>query len=272
MLKVEFLLIEIDQKEKMSDFCKAYCAGSVKAPYDWITSVPMGINRLVYINGGEGGYIKDNVQIPFKKDCLYLFPGNAYFVKTYSSYETDEARLDHGFVNFELIPPILSNEVMCFDPSEDDEIRPAVEIFKILCMKCTEKKEIENLSSTDRKFLKSTVIFLVDRIIEKYNCEVIKDKTIIKAMKLMQENLENKYSIEDIAKSLYLSTDGFIRKFKREVGETPYSYLKKLKIRTAQNMRLSGMKLSEIAEKCGYSDSCSLLHAIGSDDFEQENQ
>ena len=131
--------------------------------------------------------------------------------------------------------------------------------------RAVKKKSFENLSSTDRKFLKNTVMFLVDRIIEKNNCEVIKDKTIIKALKIMQENLATKQTIEDIAKSLYLSTDGFIRKFKSEVGETPYSYLKKLKIRTAQNMRISGMKLSEIAEKCGYSDTCALLHAIGSE-------
>jgi transcriptional regulator GlxA family with amidase domain len=46
------------------------------------------------------------------------------------------------------------------------------------------------------------------------------------------------------------------------MGETPYSYLKKLKIRTAQNMRMSGATLEEIAVKCGYSDSSSLLHAM----------
>ena len=244
MLKVEVLLIKIDQKENMSDFCKVYCSGSVKAPYDWVTSVPIGINRLVYINGGEGGYLKNEEKVPFKRDCLYLFPGNACFVKTYSSYETDDARLDHGYVNFELIPPILSDEVMYIDPAEDDEIQPAVEVFKTFCIKSTEKKMFENLSSADRKYLKSTVLFLVDRIIQKYDCEVIKDKTIIKALKLMQENIGTKQSIDDIAKECYLSTDGFIRKFKKEVGETPYSYLKKLKIRTAQNMRLSGMKFS----------------------------
>ena len=68
--------------------------------------------------------------------------------------------------------------------------------------------------------------------------------------------------LADIAKSCYLTTEGFIRKFKRHVVETPYSYLKKLKLRTAQNMRQAGVNLKEIAEKCGYSDSFSLLHSI----------
>ena len=246
----------------MSDFCKVYCSGSVKAPYDWVTSVPIGINRLVYINGGDGGYLKNEEKVPFIKDNLYLFPGNAYFVKTYSSYETDEARLDHGFVNFELIPPILSDEVMCIDPFEDNDVKCAVEVFKLLCLKSTEEKMFENLSASERKYLISTVLFLVDKIVEKYDCRVVSDKVIIKALKMMHESIGTKQTIEQIAKECYLSTDGFIRKFKREVGETPYSYLKKLKVRTAQNMRQSGMKLNEIAEKCGYSDPCSLLHAI----------
>lgn len=248
----------------MSDFCKVYCSGSVKAPYDWVTSVPVGINRLVFTNGGFGGYIMDNAEIPFKTGYLYLFPCNAYFVKTYSSYESDDARVDHCYVNFELIPPIISGEVFCLNPDEDYETRCATEVFKALCTKSTTENDFYNLSPADQKYLKSTVTFLVDRIIKKYNCEVIKDEVIINALRMMQENLGKKQRIGDIAKASYLSTDGFIRKFKKEIGETPYSYLKKLKIRTAQNMRDAGMSLNVIAEKCGYSDPCALLHAINS--------
>ena len=151
---------------------------------------------------------------------------------------------------------------MFIDPLEDNDVKFAVEVFKSLCLKSTEEKIFENLSVAERKYLIGTVLFLVDKMVEKYDCRVISDKVIIKALRIMHEGVGTKQTIEQIAKECYLSTDGFIRKFKREVGETPYSYLKKLKVRTAQNMRLSGMKLNEIAEKCGYSDPCSLLHAI----------
>jgi transcriptional regulator GlxA family with amidase domain len=104
---------------------------------------------------------------------------------------------------------------------------------------------------------------LADKIAEKYNRESVKDKVILKALTLMHENLGKKQLISEIASECYLSTNGFIRRFKKEIGETPYSYLKKLKVRTAQNMRMSGATLDEIAEKCGYSDSSALLHAIG---------
>ena len=248
----------------MSDFCKIYCAGSVKAPYEWITSTPIGINRLVYINGGDGGYVRGGVKFPFIKDRLYFIPGTANFINTYTSYENDEARLDHAYVNFELVPPIITNQVICVNPNEDEDIRAAIQVFKTLCTECSAKDDFPSLSRTNQKYLKNTTVFLLDRIIEKFDCEVVDDKEIIRALRLMHENLGKQQLIEDIAKECHLSPDGFIRRFKRKVGETPYSYLKKLKIRTAQNMRITGARLDEIADKCGYADPSSLLHAINS--------
>ena len=245
----------------MSDFCKVYCSGFVKAPDNWITSVPMGIGRLVYIHGGDGGYIENDIMVPFKKGALYLFPGNAYHVATYSSYQSNEQRVDHAYVNFELIPPILSKKVFCLD-TFDEETSSALEVFKTFCKQSSLNGDFVGLSESSQSFLKSTVIFLINKIVEKFNLKTITDKIIIHSLKLMHENLSNPKSINEIAKDSFLSPDGFIRKFKREIGETPYSYLKKLRIRTAQNMRLSGSNLNEIAEKCGYCDPSSLLHAL----------
>ena len=105
-------------------------------------------------------------------------------------------------------------------------------------------------------------MFLIDKIRKTTNCKIIEDRTINEALIIMHKNFDKKISIAEIAKECYLSTDGFIRKFKYYVGETPYSYLKKLRLRTAQNMLSLGMSLKEIAEKCGYSDSSALLHAF----------
>ncbi len=240
--------------------CKIYCAGSVKAPYDWVTSAPNGIDRIIFINGGEGGYYLDDLKIPFKKGCLYFLPS---YIVTYSSYHTDQSRLDHAYVNFELIPPLLSKQVFCLDENSNPEIKSVVDTFKTFCMQCTIKTEYENLTEASQQILKSIVLFLMETIIEKNNWQTIKDEVIINALKLMHEGLDKRQTIADIAKAFYFTPEGFIRKFKKEVGETPYSYLKKLKVRTAQNMRLLGASLDQVAEKCGYADSSSLLHAIG---------
>ena len=82
----------------------------------------------------------------------------------------------------------------------------------------------------------------------------------------MHENLSTKISVSQLASNFNLTTEGFIKKFKKHIGVTPYSYLKNLRIRTALIMKKEGYLLSEIAEKCGYSDSSALLHAIANED------
>lgn len=247
----------------MSDYCKIYYSGSERAPYNWLTSVDLGTNRLIYINGGEGGYLKDDRKFPFKKDCLYLIPGNAHFIPTYTSYESDEARLDHSYANFEIVPPVISNEVLCLESFDDEETRAVVEAFKTFSAKCTKCGGFYNIGRTDLDFLRATVEYLVDKITKECGCRTVSDKLILDALKMMHENMGRKLSVSEIAAKCYLSTNGFIRRFKRAVGETPYSYLKKLKVRTAKNMRINGRTLDEIAERCGYSDPSALLHAMG---------
>jgi AraC-like DNA-binding protein len=152
---------------------------------------------------------------------------------------------------------------MCLDDFSNPELISAVETFKTFCKQCSKKGDFIDLNIPSQDFLKSTVLYLVEVFVEKYNCEFISDKVIIEALKQMHEKIGQKFSISALAKNFSLSTDGFIRKFKRILGETPYSYMKKLKIRTAQNMRQNGANLQEIAERCGYADASSLLHAIG---------
>ena len=64
-----------------------------------------------------------------------------------------------------------------------------------------------------------------------------------------------------------MSTEGFIRKFKTYIGETPYNYLKRLKIRAALRIRKSGASWAEVAEGVGYSDTSTLLHAIKNEEM-----
>ena len=151
---------------------------------------------------------------------------------------------------------------------DDDETRAVVEGFKIFCVQSARVGGFNRLDDASQSFLKATIVFLVDKIATKSNLKTVKDEVILNALTIMHEQLEQKLTISDIASLCYLSPNGFIRRFKREIGETPYSYLKKLKVRTAQNMRMSGATLDEIAEKCGYSDPSSLLHAIGKKDTE----
>ena len=83
----------------------------------------------------------------------------------------------------------------------------------------------------------------------------------------MHSDIKGKISVSDIAEKCHMSNEGFIRKFKTFIGETPYNYLKRLKIRAALKARRAGASWAEAAEIAGYSDTSTLLHAIKNEDM-----
>ena len=223
--------------------------GNCNIGQDWKTTVERSENRLYYVKGGNGGYIKNGEKIPFETGKIYLLPAFAE-TETY----TDNF-FDHLYVNFELIPPIISNDVLRLEINSDPIVCNAASIFTELC-----KIGKTSLSTEELALLSSTVMFLSFKAASTEGAMILDDPIINCALHIMHSDLT--VSVKELAKLCYMSSDGFIRRFKRYIGKTPYEYLKLLKLRTAEEYRKQGATLSEVAEVCGYSDASSLLHAM----------
>ena len=242
----------------MSENCEIAVIGQCTVPPDWIGMVKNDINRLYYIHRGEGGYIKDGVRVEFVPGRMYLIPAFSK-IRTYAPAEN---RIYHTYADFALIPPIISKDVLSINPHEDSDVEAALGVFFNLC------KNRETLKYPDKeKYLCDTLVFLSKCIAEKNDSTVLRDKAILKALNYMHTNIREKFSMADLAQICHMSTEGFIRKFKAYIGETPYSYLKRLKIRVALRLRNAGMSWEEAADACGYADSSTLLHAINKNDM-----
>lgn len=248
----------------MNTYCFIRCMGNAKVPDEdkWKNNVSGGMNRLYYIKGGEGGYYLRGRKQKFKKDHLYLLP--AYDdIPTWSSYETEDSRLDHVFVNFELIPPILTKDVIELDPKEHPLVSS---VFDTLCGFINSfQHSLNGMKNDELRYLKSCVVFIVNKIIESAGAKTLDDQILISALSEMHKSIEADLSIREIAEKSFMSYYGFIRRFKNALGMTPYTYLKQLRIRTATALRNEGATLEEAAEKCGYSDATALLHAISNE-------
>jgi len=247
----------------MNNYCRIQCFGSHKVPIkNWIVDSSTSINRLIYVLGGNGGYIKNGEKIPFVKGHLYLLPGFADIVM-YTSYDPPENRLDHTFLNFELLPPIISKDVLELAPNTSPEAKSALDAFHAICIKSQNRLNVL-LDKADVEYLRSTVIYLSELLIKNSNARLLDDCVVLKALEIMHTNLSKAPTVSQMAKSCSMSVDGFIRRFTQNLGETPYSYLKKLKVSAAIEYKRRGLFLEEIAEKCGYADASTLLHAISS--------
>lgn len=83
-----------------------------------------------------------------------------------------------------------------------------------------------------------------------------KDSVISKCQDWIQSNLNKPISLEDMAEIAAMSKRNFIRRFKKAVGETPLSYLQRLRIETAKRyLETTDLHMDQIIEKVGYEDS-----------------
>ena len=222
--------------------------GSCTIGREWKTTVEKSENRLYYISGGSGGYVKNGKKIPFEI-------GKFYFLPAYAEIETyTDSYIEHSYVNFELIPPVISKDAI--SPEISDEILSNVaDLFVELC-----KKASTGLSISEQELLRASAIHLCASAKEASGAEVLDDGIVNKALQMIHSDLSA--SVRQLAEACYMSEDGFIRRFKRYMGKTPYEYIKLLRIRTAEQYKRAGATLSEIAEICGYSDASSLAHAL----------
>lgn len=84
-----------------------------------------------------------------------------------------------------------------------------------------------------------------------------------KAISVMQDRLAEPLTLAEIAAEVNLSVYHFVRVFRDATGETPYRYLTRLRIESAQRM-LSGtnLTLEQITHRCGFGGPSALSSAF----------
>ncbi len=70
----------------------------------------------------------------------------------------------------------------------------------------------------------------------------------------MDEHLDGAISITDVASACGLSTDHFIRAFRRRMRTTPHRWLVERRVERARLLLRGSGSLAEIALACGFAD------------------
>ncbi len=197
----------------------------------------------------------------FEPDHLYFISYTADFTPFCEANDP----IIHTYIDFELVPPIITNEVLSLDAKKSDTILTATRLF-------VQGGETIGHDHCDLSQLyadhlfwelcKASIIYLINQITIANKIKKITDEIVIKALETMHTRMNEKLTVNDIARDCYMNSDSFIRRFSRIVGITPHAYLKNLRLRTARYLKESGMNLCQIAFETGYSDSSSLSHAL----------
>lgn len=81
------------------------------------------------------------------------------------------------------------------------------------------------------------------------------DETIKEVQSYIEENYEEKLTVEELAKKFAISSRTFIRRFKKATLNTPLEYMQRVKIEVAKkSFESSPLNISEVMYNVGYND------------------
>jgi AraC family transcriptional regulator len=82
--------------------------------------------------------------------------------------------------------------------------------------------------------------------------------------KYMEEHLQDKLSMDELARETDYSRAHFLRMFRTATGKTPHQYLTERRIERAKSMLLEARKISliDVAARCGFSSQSHLTRVF----------
>lgn len=229
------------------------CCGTTIAPENWtINSVPTPY-RLYFIKGGKAYFRVGKKEFQLKHNHFYLFPSSLPFL----AHQDTNDRLNHIYFNFLLSTPIIASEPICC--SIDDH--PLFEHFlKLIEPVTTDYYTTKSPAACD--IASSLLDALLKLILEIKPINFNHSEDIFKVIEYIELHYKEKIQIKDMASSMYLSEDYFIRKFKKVMGMTPYAYLSRLRISIATELLKNGMSMTDVATATGFEYVSSLSNAL----------
>lgn len=232
--------------------------GSCIAPRKWITNIRTHPYRLYYVRGGSAYFRVGNEEIKLQKNCFYLFPSTLPFLIR----QDPDDRLDHLFYHFIMSPPLIAPApiVCALDehpllPSLLSLMESAVEHYRPYYRGPYVAKELKNtVEGTLETFL--NLLFAIKQFPSTI------DHDILSSVEYIESHYQEDFTVRELSAHVCLDEDYFIRKFKKSLGVTPYSYLLNLRLGIAAEMRDLGATAAEAALAVGFRHPSAYYRAI----------
>ena len=129
---------------------------------------------------------------------------------------------------------------------------------------------IEYISDQSERnaILESYMTILVAKILRKIHCSISETQEELSGVwraiaEFIDENLDQKISLEDLAQKCFYNPSYFSRTFKQKFGLSPIEYITRERAKMAAGLLTNTtLSMDAIAEKCGYGDKSSLYRAF----------
>jgi AraC-like DNA-binding protein len=237
------------------------CYGYQLATAEWHCDHISCISRLYHIHSGKGGCYHNGKRYEFRPGYLYYIP----FTEQFEPYTDAADPILHTYADLELVPPIMTEEILCANAAEQEMVAAAMAVFDAGGRHVEHQKnlgaEFQGNSAFGR-FCTESMLYLISFIAKENGVPEIRDPVVLRALEILHERMCEPLTVGELADACYMNKDSFIRRFQKVVGMTPYAYLKNLRLNTALYLRSEGIDLATVAQRTGYADGTSLLHAL----------
>ena len=231
--------------------------------------------EIVYVTSGEGIETINGVSHRVRRgDMLFI---------NYSSTHKVEPSENFSYINLCFLPEVIGERLITRENAFDMLSLTAIDEFRheygadIISFSGEERRCIETMlfdmlaeykgeEPEHRAVLESYMNILIAKILRKRkiksDCD-LRDNMWQELSQYIEENLDKKITLDDLAKKCFYNPSYFSRIFKERYGTTLTDHITKERVRLAAKLLLeSGLSTERIAEKCGFCDRTSLYRAF----------
>lgn len=230
--------------------------------------------ELVVIMKGKGYFTINDREYPVSEGNFIILNPNTYhksMTVPNTSQEYKECYLAFTDVEFK---DCRKNHLPPFH-GEDPIKRLPEDLKKTLFHLCGAIDQESSHYEAGRCFMLKSYLIQILCLVERFRIQEIQEKEknnrtipyefksitkkyiVQKIMKYMEENYQEKISLDQIASNMYLSSYYISKLFKSETGDTPINYLISLRMKKARELLNNnpGCSIKEVASTVGYDDA-----------------
>ena len=231
-----------------------------------ITLLQVGISDVPQRKWKESSYRVNRIHVPLVGRARYrdgngvkeLNTGSLYllingFSQDFSTVPDHPYR--HLYFDFQCVPPLQTHDVLEIPLSAEAYIQALLQAAELLIEPNQQKRTLpESVDKDSPVFpdLEQLLVLLLTYLQRKYGVDTVENGIIEDAIRFIEAHFDEPIQNDDIARALHIDKRYLIRLFTRQTSLPPYQYLTQYRVEQATDLLRRGMRVSDVAYRCGY--------------------